>query len=123
VDDALSQILAGHPRLVAYDVHAVDQGPDAEGVVSVAILPPESAAGARGAGRYTGTARSTNIIAASIEAYIDAINRMLAEVHWADAPGAAGQGQGPAQEPAHDHRAELDPAAAPGHDPSGWFNR
>ena len=123
VDDALAEILAGHPRLVAYDVHAVQPGPDAEGVVTVTILPPESAPGARAAGRYGGTARGTNIIAASIEAYIDAINKMLTEAHWADAPGEAGRARGPAQERAHDHRAQLDPAAAPGHDPSGWFNR
>jgi 2-isopropylmalate synthase len=119
VDAALAEVLAGHPRLVAYDVHAVAHGPDAEGQVSVAILPPESAAGARGGGRYTGTALGTNIIAASIEAYIDAINALLAEAHWADAPGTAGRRQGLAGGQAHDHRAELDPDAA--HDPTSWF--
>jgi len=119
VDEALAEVLAGHPRLVAYDVHAVAQGPDAEGQVTVRILPPESAAGARGGGRYTGTAQGTNIIAASIEAYIDAINAMLAEAHWADAAGSAGRGRTTAGERAHDHRAELDPDTA--HDPSSWF--
>ena len=123
VDDALSEILAGHPRLVAYDVHAVQQGPDAEGVVTVTVLPPESAAGARGAGRYAGTARSTNIIAASIDAYIDAINGMLAEEHWADAPGVAGQGRRTGRGEPHDHRAELDPKEAAAEDPTAWFNR
>jgi len=50
VDQALVEVLAGHPRLVGYDVHAVAEGPDAEGLVSVAISPP-TAEGARGAGR------------------------------------------------------------------------
>ena len=121
VDEALAEVLAGHPRLVAYDVHAVAQGPDAEGEVIVAIAPPETAAGARGGGQYTGSARSTNIIAASIEAYIDAINTMLAEAHWADAPGSAGRRRSTGGEQAHDHRAKLDPDAA--HDPTSWFDR
>ena len=37
VDDALHEVLAGHPKLVGYDVHALAQGPDAEGIVIVAI--------------------------------------------------------------------------------------
>ena len=68
VDDALADILEGHPRLVAYDVHAVAQGPDAEGRVTVAILPPEGSGGARPGGPYSGDVQGTNIIAASIEA-------------------------------------------------------
>ena len=38
---------------------------------------------ARASGRYTGEQVSTNIIAASIDAYIGAINLLLAEEHWA----------------------------------------
>jgi 2-isopropylmalate synthase len=123
VDDALARILAGHPRLVAYDVHAVQPGPDAEGVVTVAILPPEGVSGPRAAGRYTGNARSTNIIAASIDAYIDAINAMLAEEHWAGAPGEAGHGPRAGRDEAHDHRTELDADEAAVQDPTAWFNR
>ncbi|TAL07843.1 MAG: hypothetical protein EPO00_08370, partial [Chloroflexota bacterium] len=33
VDRALAEVIHGHPRLVGYDVHAVAEGPDAEGVV------------------------------------------------------------------------------------------
>ena len=40
VDKALADVLTGHPRLVGYDVHAVAEGPDAEGVVTVRIAPP-----------------------------------------------------------------------------------
>ncbi|HEY6056391.1 MAG TPA: alpha-isopropylmalate synthase regulatory domain-containing protein, partial [Candidatus Limnocylindrales bacterium] len=43
VDRALGEVLTGHPRLIAYDVHAVAEGPDSQGVVSVRIAPPSSA--------------------------------------------------------------------------------
>src|SRR3954464_11774082 len=70
VDRALAGVLTGHPRLLSYDVHAVAEGPDSEGVVTVKIAPPEGAAGRRGTGSYSGEARSENIIAASVDAYI-----------------------------------------------------
>jgi len=120
VDGALAEILAGHPRLVAYDVHAVAQGPDAEGEVRVTILPPESATGDRGSGRFDGRSTGTNIIAASIEAYIDAINGLLSEASWAAAPGAAGSRRPPGAPP-HEHRSELNQDAD--HDPTSWFDR
>src|SRR5437762_9068193 len=81
VDRALAGVLTGHPRLLAYDVHAVAEGPDAEGRVTVSIAPPTSAGGARGEGRYVGEVISTNIIAASIEAYVHALNDLLGEEH------------------------------------------
>src|SRR3954468_12673926 len=90
VDKALAGVLTGHPRLLSYDVHAVAEGPDAEGRVTVSIEPPQAAAGPRASGRYTGEITSTNIIAASIEAYIDAINELLAEAHWQGATETAG---------------------------------
>src|SRR5258708_1742423 len=90
VDKALAGVLTGHPRLLSYDVHAVAEGPDAEGRVTVSIAPPSAASGPRGSGRYTGEVVSTNIIAASIEAYVDAINDLLAEEHWAGAAESAG---------------------------------
>src|SRR3954471_9784696 len=43
VDQALADLLQGHPRLVAYDVHALAEGPDAQGLVTVAIEPPAAA--------------------------------------------------------------------------------
>lgn len=89
VDKALAEVLEGHPRLVSYDVHALAEGPDAEGLVSIRIRPPAGASGARGEGEYAGSSSSTNTIAASIEAYIEALNAMLDETHWADAPATA----------------------------------
>jgi hypothetical protein len=119
VDEALHEVLAGHPKLVGYEVHALAEGPDAEGQVSVAITPPTGATGARASGRYEGTARSTNIIAASIEAYVDALNAMLAEAHWAGAAETAGKARsGPAS---HGRRGKLD-ATKPAED-IPWFDR
>ena len=102
VDTALARVLAGHPRLLSYDVHAVAESPDSEGVVTVRIAPPETAGGERSAGDYAGEARSENIIAASVEAYIDAINALLADEQWAGATDAGGNRR----------RAETEAAAA-----------
>lgn len=124
VDRALAGVLTGHPRLVSYDVHAVAEGPDAAGQVTVSIAPPSGAEGARGTGRYTGETTSTNIIAASIDAYIAAINLLLGEEHWAGAAESAGNRKRTkveAQE-AKDRRAELDPDAVH-HDTTAWFER
>jgi hypothetical protein len=124
VDRALAPVLSGHPRLVAYDVHAVAEGPDAEGRVTVTIAPPVAAEGARASGRYTGEVTSTNIIAASIEAYIDAINELLAEEHWAGATESAGnRKRALVTEPAaRGRRAELDEDAGR-IDTTDWFNQ
>ena len=93
VDKALAEVLDGHPRLVAYEVKALAEGPDAEGLVSVRIRPPAAAEGARGEGEYTGSSSSTNIIAASIEAYVEALNAMLDEAHWEGAAESAAAGK------------------------------
>jgi LeuA allosteric (dimerisation) domain len=124
VDAALAGVLTGQPRLIAYDVHAVAEGPDAEGRVTVTIAPPSDAGGARATGRYTGETTSFNIIAASIDSYIGAINLLLAEEHWAGAAESAGnrkRAKVEAQE-AKARRAELDPDEA-NHDTTAWFDR
>jgi 2-isopropylmalate synthase len=121
VDEAVHEVLTGHPRLIAYDIHALAEGPDAEGEVRVRIAPPSAAEGARSEGEYEGAARSTNIIAASIEAYIEAINAMLAEAQWAGAAAEAG-GKRTSDPAEQGSRAEIDEDA--GHiDTTEWFNR
>lgn len=123
VDKALAGVLTGHPRLLTYDVHAVAEGPDAEGKVTITIAPPRDASGARAEGRYTGEITSTNIIAASIEAYIDAINELLAEEHWQGATETAGNRKR-AKVSAPDakaKRAEIDEEAGR-IDTTDWFN-
>jgi hypothetical protein len=116
VDAALADVLQGHPRLVGYDVHALAEGPEAEGLVIVAIQPPPGE-GPRSEGLYNGKSRDTNIIAASIEAYIEALNAMLAEAHWAGAAESAGKGRRRASEP-HGRRASIDRNAK---DSIPWF--
>jgi 2-isopropylmalate synthase len=120
VDAALADVLQGHPKLTGYDVHALAEGPEAEGLVIVAIEPPKGLEGGRSSGLYHGRARSTNIIAASIEAYVEALNSMLAEAHWSGAAESAGKDRRPAPE-THGRRAELDPDAAD--DGAPWFDR
>lgn len=124
VDAALEDVFTGHPRLVAYDVHAVAEGPDAEGLVTVRIAPPASAEGPRASGTYSGTSSDVNIIAASIEAYITALNALLAESHWSGATEAAGNRKGAAVSAgaAREQRADLDEGEVP-HDTTAWFER
>lgn len=111
VDAALADVLDGHPRLTGYDVHALAESTEAEGLVIVAIEPPAGLEGERSGGLYQGRARSTNIIAASIEAYVEALNAMLAEAHWAGAAETAGKGRRSAAPEPHGRRAEIDPDA------------
>jgi 2-isopropylmalate synthase len=124
VDAALADVLTGHPRLVGYDVHALGETPDAEGRVTCVIAPPPAASGARASGRYTGESVSTNVIAASIDAYIGAINRLLAEEHWQGAADSAGNRKraGMAPDDARARRAELDEDAGK-INTTDWFNQ
>jgi 2-isopropylmalate synthase len=124
VDQALADVLGGHPLLLNYDVHALAEGPDAEGRVTVRIAPPLSAEGARSDGRFTGEVTSTNTVAASVEAYVEAINGMLGAESWAGAAEAAGSQRALARGPeaASAPRAEFDDEARP-IDTTEWFNR
>jgi 2-isopropylmalate synthase len=120
VDAALHDVLTGHPRLLAYDVHAVAEGPDSEGRVIVRLAPPAGAEGERAHGSYEGVAQSPNIIAASVEAYISALNQLLAEEHWAGATDDAGNFRAAARKAGP--RSEFDPDAGK-HDTTSWFER
>ena len=123
VDMALAGVLTGHPRLLAYDIHALGEGTDTIGAVTVRIAPPDIG-GERGSGEYAGEARGPNIIAASIEAYVTALNLMLAEAHWSGATEAAGNRKGVTVSAgkAREQRADIDEGEAP-HDTTAWFER
>lgn len=128
VDKALAEVLDGHPRLLAWDVHAIGEGTDTIGVVTVRIAPP-LVAGERGEGEYDAEARGPNIIAASIEAYLIALNAMLSESHWEGAPEAAAETGKRAHKKAavtagaaREQRAELDEDAG-AIDTNDWFNQ
>lgn len=120
VDAALHEVLTGHPRLLAYEVRAVAEGADAEGRVSVRLAPPEGAPGRRAHGTYSASAQGTNIVAASIEAYIGALNQLLAEEHWAGATEAAGNRRKAGAARHAQPKAEYDRAATE-HDTTAWF--
>ncbi len=128
VDKAIAEVLDGHPRLLAYDIHALGEGTDTIGVVNVRIAPP-LASGERGEGEYSGEARGPNVIAASIEAYLVALNQMLAEAHWTGAPEAAAATGTRARHKsplpagaAREQRAELDEEKGK-IDTVDWFNQ
>src|SRR3970040_166656 len=60
VDKALAVVLAGHPRLVGFVVRSLGEGPGAEGLVTVTILPPAGGEAARGGGEFSAAATNTN---------------------------------------------------------------
>ncbi len=120
VDRAVAEVLTGYPRLMGYDVHALGEGPDSEGLVKVKVAPPSSASGRRGMGTYQGHAQSTNIIAASVEAYIEALNALLGEAHWQGAAEEAGARRRARHSAHQPPRAELDEDAAQP-DTTAWF--
>ena len=91
--------------------YALGEGREAEGLVIVAVEPPPGLEGGRSSGLYQGRARSTNIVASSIEAYVEALNAMLAEPHWAGAAENAGRGRRGATPETHGRRGEIDPDA------------
>jgi len=128
VDKAIAEVLDGHPRLLGFDIHALGEGTDTIGVVNVRIAPP-LASGERGEGEYDGEARGPNVIAASIEAYLVALNQMLGEAHWTGAPEAAAATGKRARRKsavsagtARERRAELDEDAGE-IDTVDWFNQ
>jgi len=125
VNLALADVLGGAPLLLAYDVHALAEGPDAEGHVTVRIAPPPNAAGPRADGRYTGEVASTNTVAASVEAYVVALNAMLADGAWAGAAADAGarRGKTTGGEPGTAAAEYDDDEAARPIDTTAWFNR
>jgi hypothetical protein len=90
VDAALEDVLGGHVRLVAFDVHAIGETAGADALVELVVEPPATATRERAAGRHAGNARHVNLVAACAEAYLAAIRALLADEAWAGATEAAG---------------------------------
>jgi 2-isopropylmalate synthase len=85
VDNALEKIIGARPVLIDYQLRSVGAGEDAQGEATVRIhlpspdeVPPT----------YTGHGLSTNVVEASLRAYLAAINKLLAE-HPATADAVA----------------------------------
>jgi 2-isopropylmalate synthase len=76
VDNALEQIIGGRPRLVDYGLKSVGQGEDAQGEATVKIAAPSTDDTAPEI--YTGHGLSTNVVEASLRAYLAAVNKLIA---------------------------------------------
>jgi 2-isopropylmalate synthase len=74
VDAALQPVFGWHPKLEAYEIKAVSGGEDAQGRVLVRCR--RSSDDGPGALVVSGHGLSTNIIEASIEAYLVAVNKL-----------------------------------------------
>jgi 2-isopropylmalate synthase len=83
VDDALQPVLGWHPALSEYEIKAVSSGEDAQGQVLVRCR--RSSDEGPGALVVTGHGLSTNIIEASLDAYLVAVNKL----HGAEINGVA----------------------------------
>ena len=83
VDDAIQPVLGWHPVLTEYEIKAVTAGEDAQGQVLVRCR--RSSDEGPGALIVTGHGLSTNIIEASLEAYLVAVNKL----HGAEINGVA----------------------------------
>ena len=83
VDDALQPVLGWHPTLAEYEIKAVSAGEDAQGQVLVRCR--RSSDEGPGALVVSGHGLSTNIIEASLDAYLVAINKL----HGAEINGVA----------------------------------
>ncbi len=77
VDAAVEPVIGWHPKLVDYEIRAVSGGEDAQGQV---LVRARRSTDTQGAGEtVSGHGLSTNIIEASLEAYVNALEKLLAE--------------------------------------------
>jgi 2-isopropylmalate synthase len=86
VDTAVEPVLGWHPRLADYEIRAVSGGEDAQGQVTVKARRSTDDETVES---VTGHGLSTNIIEASLEAYIHALEKLLTEQPVAIAQRAA----------------------------------
>jgi 2-isopropylmalate synthase len=99
VDNALEQIIDGRPQLVDYQLKSIGQGEDAQGEATVKIAAPTTAGAAPVI--FTGHGLSTNVVEASLRAYLAAVNKLIAEHPVAaDAMEAARARQRSSRQPA-----------------------
>ncbi len=74
VDDALAPLLGEGVVLATYDVHAAGPGHETKASVSLSVRSRADADGPPYAGRFV----SENVLEASVGAYVDAVNGLLA---------------------------------------------
>jgi 2-isopropylmalate synthase len=78
VDNALDQIIGGRPKLVDYQLRSIGSGEDAQGEAMVKIAEPGGAVDGELPRTYTGHGLSTNVVEASLRAYLAAVNKLIA---------------------------------------------
>jgi 2-isopropylmalate synthase len=77
VDNALEQIISGRPQLVDYQLRSIGSGEDAQGEATVKIAAPPTDGEVPEV--FTGHGLSTNVVEASLRAYLAAVNKLIAE--------------------------------------------
>jgi 2-isopropylmalate synthase len=77
VDNALEQIIAGRPQLIDYQLRSIGSGEDAQGEATVKISAPTGEGDVPQV--FTGHGLSTNVVEASLRAYLAAVNKLIAE--------------------------------------------
>ena len=75
VDNALAPLLGSGVVLTAYDVHATRAGHEAKASVTVGVRRRDTDDGPT----YAGKAVDENVLQASVVAYVDAVNALLAD--------------------------------------------
>jgi hypothetical protein len=75
VDRALEPLLGAGVELATYDVHATGAGHESAASIAVSVRPRDEADGPL----YPGRATHENVLDASVAAYVDAINTLLAD--------------------------------------------
>jgi 2-isopropylmalate synthase len=98
VDNALEQIISERPRLIDYGLRSVGSGEDAQGEATVKIAAQTGEAEAPQV--FTGHGLSTNVVEASLRAYLAAVNKLIAE-HPAAAAVMASARDRRSREPPH----------------------
>ena len=75
VDKALAPLLGAGVVLATYDVHATGAGHEAKASISVSVRRRDDESGPL----YPGRAVDENVLQASVAAYVDAVNTLLAD--------------------------------------------
>jgi 2-isopropylmalate synthase len=76
VDSALEQIIGGRPQLIDYQLRSIGAGEDAQGEATVKISAPAGDGDVPQV--FTGHGLSTNVVEASLRAYLAAVNKLIA---------------------------------------------
>lgn len=100
VDRALEPLLGGGVELVSYDVHATGPGHETKASIALSVRGRDDADGLS----YPGRAVHENVLEASLAAYVDALNTLLAHRETDIAAGVPSAGETDREETDPEHR-------------------